>query len=57
MSNRRCFKCQGPGYVASDCPNCKVITLAEWSAVKEEFEEEDKEDENMRMNLRKLKKK
>jgi len=45
MSNRRCFKCQGLGHIASDYPNCKVITLAEWSAVKEEFEEEEKEDD------------
>jgi len=41
MSNRRCFKCQGLGHIASDCPNHKVITLTEWSAVKEVFEEEE----------------
>ena len=45
MSNRRCFKCQGLGHIASDCPNRKVITLAEWATVKEEFEEEEKEDD------------
>jgi len=45
MSNRRCFKCQGLGHIASDCPNHKVITLAKCSAVKEEFEEEEKEDD------------
>ena len=44
MNNRRCFKCQGLRHIASDCPNHKVITLAEWSAVKEVFEEEEKED-------------
>jgi len=45
MSNRGCFKCQGLGHIASDCPNCKVITLADWSTVKEQFEEEQKEHE------------
>jgi len=42
MSNRRCFKCQGLRHIASDYPNRKVITLAEWTAVKENFEEEEK---------------
>ena len=42
MGNRRCFKCQGLGHIASECPNRKVITLAEWAIVKEEFEEEEK---------------
>jgi len=41
MSNRRCFKCQGFGHIASECPNRKVITLAEWTAVKEDFEEQE----------------
>ena len=45
MSNRRCFKCQGLGHIASDCPNRKVITLAEWTNVKEVFEEEHEEEE------------
>jgi len=45
ISNRRCFKCQGLGHIASDCPNHKVITLAEWSAMKEGFEEEEKKDD------------
>jgi len=44
MSNRSCFKCQGLGYIALDYPNCKVITLAEWAAMKEVFEEEGKEE-------------
>jgi len=42
MSNRSFFKCQGLGHIASECPNRKVITLAEWAAVKEDFEEEGK---------------
>jgi len=45
MSNRRCFKCQGAGHIASDCPNHKVITLAKWSALKEVFEEEKNDDD------------
>jgi len=45
MSNRRCSKCQGLQHIALDCPNCKVIALAEWAAMKEEFEEDEKEDD------------
>jgi len=45
MSNRRCFKCQGLGHIASDYPNREVITLAEWTPVKEEFKEEEKVDD------------
>jgi len=30
--------------MASDCPNQKVITLAEWEAVKEDKVEEEKEE-------------
>ena len=39
MSTRRCFKCQGLGHIASECPNRKVITLAEWRAVDEQEKE------------------
>ena len=46
MSNRRCFKCQGLGHIAYECPNRKVVTLAEWATVKEVFEEEENEDED-----------
>jgi len=46
MSNKRCFKCQGLGHIASKCPNRKVITLAEWETAKEDFEEEEKECES-----------
>ena len=46
MSARRCFKCQGLGHIASDCPNRKVITLAEWETMKEE-EKEDVEEESV----------
>jgi len=44
MNPRRCFKCQGLGHVAADCPNRRVITLAEWDAVKEEVVEEEKDE-------------
>jgi len=43
MNNRRCFKCQGLGYIASECPNRRFISLAEWETCKEEEEEEEKE--------------
>jgi len=36
MSDRCSIKCQGLGHIAVDCPNTKVITLAEWDAVREE---------------------
>ena len=37
---------QGLGHTASDYPNHKVITLAEWATVMEDFEEEEKECES-----------
>ena len=33
------FKCQGLSHIVADCPNLKVITLAEWEVVKEEKKE------------------
>ena len=44
LNPRRCFKCQGLGHVAADCPNRRVITLAEWDAVKEDVVEEETEE-------------
>jgi len=38
---RRCFKCQGLGHIASECPNPRIISLAEWEMSKEEEERED----------------
>ena len=40
MRTRKCFKCRGPGYVPSKCPNKRVISLAEWEAIVEEELEE-----------------
>ena len=39
--SRRCFKCQGLGHMAYECPNRRVVALVE----KEEAEEEDVEKE------------
>jgi len=36
---RRCFKCQGLGHIASECPNQRIISLAEWEVCKEEEDE------------------
>ena len=44
MNLRRCFKCQGLGNITLDCPNWKVITLAEWEAVNGDEVEEEKEE-------------
>ena len=35
---RRCFRCQGLGHIASECPNKRIITLAEFQASFEEYE-------------------
>ena len=37
---KKCFKCQGYGHIASECPNRKVITIVENEVVEEEEEEE-----------------
>uniref|UniRef100_A0A2N9EKX8 CCHC-type domain-containing protein n=1 Tax=Fagus sylvatica TaxID=28930 RepID=A0A2N9EKX8_FAGSY len=38
-TNRRCFKCQDFGHIASDCPNRKMVSLVE-----EDMEMEDEDD-------------
>ncbi|KAL3537249.1 hypothetical protein ACH5RR_000615 [Cinchona calisaya] len=38
-AHRKCFKCQGFGHIASDCPNRKIVSLME-EDILEETEEE-----------------
>ena len=42
LNPRRCFKCQGLGHIASECPNRRIISLVEWEVNKEEEEREDR---------------
>jgi len=44
MNPEDVIKCQGLGHIDVDCPNRKVITLAEWEVVKEDNLEEEKEE-------------
>jgi len=56
MSSRCCFKCQGLGYIASDCPNQRIITLTKWDAIREKDKEDEQkgdEEEEHGMNRRK----
>ena len=39
----KCYRCQGYGHIASDCPNRRVVTVRE-EVIKEEEEEVNQED-------------
>ena len=41
-SFKRCFRCQGLGHIASECPNKRVVTLVEYQA---HIDEEEREEE------------
>lgn len=43
-ASRRCFKCQGYGHIASECPNRKVVTIIE-DAIEEDEETNHEEGE------------
>jgi len=45
MNPIRYFKCQGLSHIVADCLNRRVITLAEWDALKEDVVEEEKEED------------
>ena len=40
MDKRRLFRCQGLTHIVSECPNKRVVSLAEYQASLEEPEEE-----------------
>ena len=42
-----CFRCQGLGHIASECPNKRVVTLVEYQASFEELEEEEEEEKEV----------
>ena len=42
-STRKCYRCQGYGHIAFDCPNQRVVTIRE-EVIKEEEEEVNQED-------------
>ncbi|KAK0581448.1 hypothetical protein LWI29_013940 [Acer saccharum] len=41
-STRKCFKCQGFGHIASDCPNQNIVTIIEEGPI--QFDEDPNED-------------
>ena len=47
---KRCFRCQGFGHFASECPNKRIVTLAEYQASCEEHDGENEEGEEQDSN-------
>jgi len=45
QETRRCYKCQGLGHIASECPNQRVVTLREIQELEEAALEEKEESE------------
>ena len=41
----RCLRCQGLGHIASECPNKRIVSLAEYQASFEEPHEDEEEEE------------
>jgi len=47
---RGCFRCQGLGHIAFECPNKTIVILAEYQASLEEFEEGDEGEKEVCFN-------
>ena len=47
----KCFKCQGYGHIASQCPNKRVMTIIEGEFVVEEAEEDGQEHDDLLTTL------
>ena len=46
----RCSRCQGLRHIASECPNKRIVTLAEYQASFEEFVEEEEGEKEVCLN-------
>jgi len=55
MDKKRCFHCQGLVHYASECPNKRMVTLAEYQASCNELEEENDEGEKELLMTKALK--
>lgn len=40
---RKCFRCQGAGHIASECPNKRVITMVEYESIEVQENENDED--------------
>ncbi|XP_057248316.1 uncharacterized protein LOC130590268 [Beta vulgaris subsp. vulgaris] len=43
---RRCYRCQGLGHIATECPNKKVISLAEYESLEDVIADQEEEEES-----------